>query len=374
MTIRIALGAALVLAASVPAQAAARFLVGASAADITPPLAATAASNPANCDASGLYDGPHLFSLEEPYQDTNGNGRYDAGDPTAEPPVPPEPFLDCPTPTANGGVRPPDGRWDGIYLDGGSGHNRLPTEVLDPIWSRSIVVSNGQKTISITVADQEGVFKEIWDLVRQKVRADGVVLDEMFMSSTHDESAPDTIGIGGPSDVVSGVDPFYVEFMIAQTAAGIEQAAASMRPATIRFGQVHPDDLVPCWSSYPFVANETWAPCRPAISTATRSRRSSTMASTPRSSASPMTARIASTSPRTGTTSRARRSSRPMAASPSPWRGRSARSRCRRCSARCAPSRRSTRTASRETAAAGRSTTPPGPTCRTATSSRTRRA
>jgi len=63
MTIRIALGAALVLAASVPARAAARFLVGASAADITPPLAATAASNPANRDATGLYNGPHLFSL-----------------------------------------------------------------------------------------------------------------------------------------------------------------------------------------------------------------------------------------------------------------------------------------------------------------------
>jgi len=67
MTIRIALGVALVLAASVPARAAARFLVGASAADITPPLAATAASNPADCDASGLYNGAHLFSLEEPY-------------------------------------------------------------------------------------------------------------------------------------------------------------------------------------------------------------------------------------------------------------------------------------------------------------------
>ncbi len=247
---------ALVLAASAPAHAAGRFLVGASATDITPPLAATATSNPADCDVSGTYDGPHLFSLEEPYQDLNGNGVYDAGDPTDPSSGPPEPFLDCPTPTANGDLRPPDGRWDGIYLDGGSGHNRLPTEVLDPIWSRTIVVSNGLETISITVADQEGVFKEIWDLVRQKVRADGVQLDEMFMSSTHDESAPDTIGIGGPSDVVSGVDPFYVEFMIAQTAAGIEQAAASMRPATIRFGQVHPDDLVPCWSSYPFVANE----------------------------------------------------------------------------------------------------------------------
>src|SRR6058998_3355255 len=257
MTNRIVLAAALVLAASVQARAAARFLVGASAADITPPLAAAAPTNPADCDTTGLFDGPHLFSLEEPYLDTNGNGVYDAGDPTAQPPIPPEPFLDCPTPTANGGTRPPDGRWDGIYLDGGSGHNRIPTTVLDPIWARTIVVGNGIHKISITVADQEGVFKEIWDLVRQKVTSDGGFgLDEMFMSSTHDESAPDTIGIGGPSDTVSGVDPFYVEFMIAETARSIEQAAENARPATIRFGQIHPDDLIPCWSSYPFVADE----------------------------------------------------------------------------------------------------------------------
>jgi len=192
-------------------QAAAPFVVGAAAVDITPPLAADAPTNPANCDASGTYDGPHLFSLEEPYQDVNGNGKYDAGDPTDPSVFGPEPFLDCPTPTANGGTRPPDGRWDGIYLDGGSGKNRIPTALLDPIWARTIVVGNGVRTISITVADQEGVFKEIWDLVRQKVRADGGFgLDEMFMSSTHDESAPDTIGIGGPSDTLSGVDPFYV--------------------------------------------------------------------------------------------------------------------------------------------------------------------
>jgi hypothetical protein len=79
----------------------------------------------------------------------------------------------------------------------------------------------------------------------------------MVFTSTHDESAPDTIGIGGPSETTSGVDPFYVEYMIAQTARGIEDAASHLRPATLRFGQIHPDDLVPCWSSYPFVADET---------------------------------------------------------------------------------------------------------------------
>jgi hypothetical protein len=249
---------AALLLGRVDAEAIGRFVVGAAAADITPPLAADTPSNPADCDTTGLYNGPHLFSLEEPYQDLNGNGHYDAHDPSDPMSPPSEPFLDCPTPTANGGTRPPDGRWDGIYLNGGSGQGRIPTTVLDPIWARTIVVGNGLHTISITVADQEGVFKEIWDLVRQKVHADGDFgLDEMFMSSTHDESAPDTIGIGGPAQVVSGVDPFYVEFMIAQAARSIEDAAQAVRPATIRFGQVHPDDLVPCWSSYPFVADES---------------------------------------------------------------------------------------------------------------------
>ncbi len=199
----------------VPAVARGRslpFQVGASAVDITPPLAATAPANPADCDTTHTFDGPHLFSLEEPYKDMNGNGHFDDG----------EPFVDCPTPAANGGVRPPDGRWDGIYLGGGDGFGRLPTAVLDPLTARTIVVANKAHRIAITVADNEGVFREIWELVRQKVRADGGFgLDEMFMSSTHDESAPDTIGITGPGQTTSGVDPFYVEFLVARTAQGI---------------------------------------------------------------------------------------------------------------------------------------------------------
>src|SRR5262249_3869491 len=165
--------AAIVIAALAVARArtgtAGSFVVGASVVDITPPLAATASSNPANCDTTGTFDGPPLFSLEEPYQDLHNNGRYDGDAPSGGP----EPFLDCPTPTANGGVRPPDGRWDGIYLGGGDGHDRLPTAVLDPITARTIVVGNGASKMSITAADNEGVFREIWELVQQKERHDG---------------------------------------------------------------------------------------------------------------------------------------------------------------------------------------------------------
>ena len=222
------------------------FRVGAAAVEVTPP-ANGSAPNPAACAGAEAFTGPHLLSLEEPYTDKNGNGHYDKG----------EPFLDCPTPTAAGGTLPPDGRWDGIYLGGGDCCDRKPTAVLDPIWARTVVVSRGGHTISITSVDNEGVFKEIWDQVRDKVRADGVTgIDEMIFSSTHDESAPDTIGITGPDEFTSGSDPFYVQFLIERAAQSVEQAYAALQPARIRFGQVRPDDMVPCWSSYPFVADE----------------------------------------------------------------------------------------------------------------------
>lgn len=221
-------------------------LLGAAAVDVTPPLAGSA-PNPAACAGASAHTGPHLLSLEEPYTDANGNGRYDLG----------EPFLDCPTPRANGGTRPPDGRWNGHYLGGGDCCDRLPTAVLDPLWARTIVVSDGRKTVSLTSVDNEGVFKEIWDAVRAKVRADGVTgLDEMLFSSTHDESAPDTIGINGPTQLVSGVNPYYVEFLIERTARSIEQAFAAQQPATLRHAMVRPDDLVPCLSSYPYSPDE----------------------------------------------------------------------------------------------------------------------
>jgi hypothetical protein len=222
------------------------FQVGAAAVDVTPPLEGSAA-NPAACSGADAYHGAHLLSLEEPYTDTNGNGRFDLR----------EPFLDCATPTWDGRVLPPDHRWNGIYLGGGDCCNRLPTAVLDPVWARTLVVSRGGRTISLTSVDNEGVFKEIWDEVRRKVQADGVAhLDEILFSSTHDESAPDTIGISGPNEFTSGADPFYVQFLIERTAKSIEDAWRAQRSATIRFGQIHPDDLVPCWSSYPFAADE----------------------------------------------------------------------------------------------------------------------
>src|SRR5262249_61263700 len=141
--------AAIVIAALAVARArtgtAGSFVVGAAVVDITPPLAATASSNPANCDTTGTFDGPHLFSLEEPYQDLNHNGRYDGDSSTGGP----EPFLDCPTPTANGGGPPPPRGRGGHYPRGGGGPPPPPPPRLRPITPPTHAVRNGAPNSSL---------------------------------------------------------------------------------------------------------------------------------------------------------------------------------------------------------------------------------
>jgi hypothetical protein len=253
---------AVAAASSPPSVAAARhavFDIGAATVNVTPPKPGGPADiADTDCTAvggSGPFTGKRQFGLEEPYVDSNGNGSYDGPDPTTGKGG--EPFLDCPTPTATGGMRPPDGRWDGIYVGGGDCCDRLADgTVLDHLSATAVVVQRGAKRIALVSADNEGVFKEIWDEVRAKVTADGVQLDAVFPSSTHDESAPDTIGITGPAVTTSGVDPFYVEFFVARVANAVEAAAAHLTPSRLRYGSVHATNLVPCWSSYPFTADE----------------------------------------------------------------------------------------------------------------------
>src|SRR5947209_12056396 len=82
-----ALAATLLLATS-PAAASSRlhFLAGAGQADTTPPLAGTPAGQAANASfakqfatCSKAFSSPGRFALQEPFQDLNGTGAWDAG-------------------------------------------------------------------------------------------------------------------------------------------------------------------------------------------------------------------------------------------------------------------------------------------------------
>jgi hypothetical protein len=218
---------------------AALFRVGAAVQSYAPPTAGVIQSDPADCQPAldSQFNGKRYFAFEEPYIDEQGDGHYDPGDP----------FLDCNH----------DGRWDGDTLGGGSDAPRYYDHVADPAGARAVVVSNGRKTVAMEVVDNEGLFNVYADQIRAKVLADGYRLANIQISSTHDESAPDTIGLGGNDEVISGTNEYFADHLVQQSALAIEQAYNNMVPAHIRYSEAQePANLRQCWSSYPFIDNQ----------------------------------------------------------------------------------------------------------------------
>ena len=227
--------------AACPAIAAAHggmpFRAGAASVSFTPPAAGKLANDPADCTAPSTYDGRRDFAFEEPYDDQQGSGHYDPGDP----------YMDC-----NG-----NGRWDGNLLGGGAGSPRFYDHVADQVGARAMVVSNGQRRVAVEVLDNEGAFNVYLQRIRQQVAADGVHLDGIYISSNHDESAPDTIGISGVNQFTSSVNAYFADYMVKRSAQAIEQAARNMQPAKLRFAEPQePANLRQCWSSYPYVDDQ----------------------------------------------------------------------------------------------------------------------
>jgi hypothetical protein len=244
MRIRTTVATLVVLLASVGGAAArppAGFLVGAAAADVTPP-AFSAAHHTPSIDPPG-FDGPRAWDFTEPYVDQNHNAQWDPG----------EPYADLNH----------NGRYDGIYLGGGGGRDaKPPTKVADPVTARAFVVDNGAKRIAVEVLDTIGTGSDDLDAIRAMVHAQiGNALDDIFISSTHDESAPDVIGLWGPGLTPagngignSGVDDYWMTFMEARAAKAIVDAYRARRAATIRYAVAEqPANFLTCWSSYPYV-------------------------------------------------------------------------------------------------------------------------
>jgi hypothetical protein len=206
----IALAAAMLLIAVTPAaaQADTPWSIGAAVVDTTPPAFDAAQDlqdfpevDPArqiSCSRF-TYNGPRLWRFEEPYQDTDASGDFSypaSGGPGTAPA--PEPFCDYNH----------NGRWDGIYLSGGADHHAK--SVHDPIDARAVAFSDGSKTVVLVSVIAQGIFENYIREARTKAQAlAGQAphlgtcghIDEMVVSSNHNESSPDTVGIyGAPPD------------------------------------------------------------------------------------------------------------------------------------------------------------------------------
>jgi hypothetical protein len=116
----------------------------------------------------------------------------------------------------------------------GERESKMSRGVMDPIYSRALVIDDGNQRLAIVSDDLLLILADMKAAIAKNVS--DLKLDGILLTATHTHSGP-----GGYSDipavkiaVLGKYVPAYREFLIAQISKAIREAAQNMKPA--RFG------------------------------------------------------------------------------------------------------------------------------------------
>ncbi|GIW43304.1 MAG: hypothetical protein KatS3mg077_0586 [Candidatus Binatia bacterium] len=186
------------------------------------------------CGENADWDGPITSTgvWGEQFEDRNGNGRWDLGEPYTNDPRNSE--LDPSSRT----------KYDGIFL-AGFGSNRVALGCHDDIWARALVLEAGDTKVALVSVDLVGTLKHgrYYGFAKAESLVDpSLGIDAFFYSSTHNHEGPDALGLWGSEMFRDGKFPLYLQFVDRQVARAINQAAdpARMRPVRVRAAVTNP--------------------------------------------------------------------------------------------------------------------------------------
>ena len=114
----------------------------------------------------------------------------------------------------------------------GYGQNRRATGVHDPLYAPNRPFGWGRKRVALAAVDVVGLQYPTVQEIRRRLSG----FDYVMVASTHNHEGPDTVGIWGPTPFKSGVNPEYIEHLVAQTVAAIQQADKARAPVTASYG------------------------------------------------------------------------------------------------------------------------------------------
>jgi hypothetical protein len=170
---------------------------------------------PPRADADVLYVGAAKVDITPPvetFEDLNGNGRYDGG----------EPFNDL-----NG-----DGKWNPVFLAGFS-IARTALSVHDPLWARAVLFEKNGRRALIVSCDLIGYLHPRIRSLREKIQG----IDQVIFTSTHVHSGPDTVGLWGPFPGATGLSEAYLQRLEDAVVDCARRAVESRVPATLTAGE-----------------------------------------------------------------------------------------------------------------------------------------
>lgn len=130
---------------------------------------------------------------------------------------------------------------DPIYI-AGFGNDRPATGYNDQLWARGVVVDAAEGRVAIVSLDLIGYFNAEVETIRSMIDPEAGI-DYLVVSSTHQHEGPDTLGIWGPDATTSGLDFDYLDFVNQSVADCVNEAAASRRPARIKFDTIDSEGL-----------------------------------------------------------------------------------------------------------------------------------
>lgn len=105
-------------------------------------------------------------------------------------------------------------------------------EILDPVWSRALCLSDTKEQFCLAVLDVPGITNtKIQRIIDQVVNEVALNPDHILVSSTHTHSGPDMQGLWG------GVPDVYRDRFLHKAAQAIIEAYRAMQPADIRVAQ-----------------------------------------------------------------------------------------------------------------------------------------
>lgn len=122
---------------------------------------------------------------------------------------------------------------DPVYV-AGFGNDRQATGYNDRLWARGVVLQRKDERVAIVSLDLVGYFKNEIDTARALV-SPASEIDFVVVSSTHQHEGPDTLGIWGPDETTTGIDYAYLDFVNAEIAGCIDDAAASLEPGRVYY-------------------------------------------------------------------------------------------------------------------------------------------
>ncbi|MCB9663446.1 MAG: hypothetical protein H6732_05020 [Alphaproteobacteria bacterium] len=202
-------------------------LAGAAVVDLTPTIAETFTDLNGNFLFDGCFDDPSGTGkgCDEPFDDANGNGEFDA-----------------------------------VFI-GGFDPLRPARGVRDPITARALVLEDGGSYLAVVILDFVGLAHPRIDDAAALLAADGWDPDKLVVASTHNHQGPDTMGLWGnpeacivPGDPQcrSGFSEAYQQRVAEGIAQAVREASASVRPVSLTVGALHLRDRSPYFNGEAF--------------------------------------------------------------------------------------------------------------------------